>query len=98
MAKRATERADPAEQRRRLPAGEREVQILRAAVRVFARGNYRAAGTAAIAGEAGISEPTIYKYFENKKALFLRILRGTADGILGFWRTAAEGEGDARDA
>ncbi len=98
MAKRATRRAEPPPARRRLPAGEREVQILRAAIRVFARGNFRAAGTAAIAGEAGISEPTIYKYFENKKDLFLRILRRTGEGILGFWRTAAEGEGDARDA
>jgi AcrR family transcriptional regulator len=65
---------------------------------VFARSNYRAAGTAAIAGEAGISEPTIYKYFDSKKDLFLRILSRTGEGILGFWRAAAAGEGDARDA
>jgi AcrR family transcriptional regulator len=83
---------------RRLPAQERERQILHAAIRVFARGNFRAAGTAAIAREAGISEPTIYKYFESKRELFLRLLRRTGEGILGFWRTAAEGDGDARAA
>lgn len=98
MDPRRPERADPPDARRRLPAPEREAQILRAAVRVFARANYRAAGTAAIAGEAGISEPTIYKYFASKKDLFLRILGRTGEGILGLWRTAAAGEGDARDA
>jgi len=84
--------------RPRLPAEEREQQILRAATRVFARGNYRAAATAAIAQEAEISEPTIYRYFASKRDLFVRILRGTGEGILGFWRTAAEGDGDARAA
>lgn len=83
---------------RRLPAGEREQQILHAAIRVFARGNYRAAGTAAIAREAGISEPTIYRYFASKRDLFVRILRGTGEGILAFWRSAAQGDGDARAA
>ncbi len=75
----------PAPARKRLPAEERELQILRAATRVFARSNYRVAGTAEIAREAGISEPTIYKYFPSKKALFLRILGRTGERILENW-------------
>lgn len=78
--------------RTRLSAGERELQILRAATRVFARSNYRQAGTADIALEAGISEPTIYKYFPSKKDLFIRILKRTGDRILEIWKRAATTE------
>jgi AcrR family transcriptional regulator len=82
----------PAQARKRLPAEERELQILRAATRVFARSNYRVAGTAEIAREAGISEPTIYKYFASKKDLFLRILSRTGERILENWNQVVASE------
>jgi len=83
--------------RTRLSAQERELQILHAATRVFARSNYRLAGTADIALEAGISEPTIYKYFPSKKYLFIRILKRIGERILDIWNEAASTEeGDAR--
>ena len=75
--------------RTRLSAGERELQILRAATKVFARSNYRVAGTADIALEAGIAEPTIYKYFPSKKELFIRILKRIGERILEIWQDAA---------
>ena len=78
--------------RTRLSAPERELQILQAATRVFARSNYRLAGTADIALEAGISEPTIYKYFPSKKALFIRILKRIGDRILEIWTQIADAE------
>jgi AcrR family transcriptional regulator len=81
----------PAPARKRLPAEERELQILRAATKVFARSNYRVAGTAEIAREAGISEPTIYKYFGSKKELFLRILGRTRERILENWKQVVGG-------
>jgi len=85
----------PRAARTRLSAPERELQILHAATRVFARSNYRLAGTADIALEAGISEPTIYKYFPSKKELFIRILRRIGDRILEIWEQAvASEEGD----
>jgi AcrR family transcriptional regulator len=79
--------------RTRLPARERELQILHAAVRVFARSNYRLAGTADIAREAGISEPTIYKYFPSKKVLFIRILQRIRERILEIWSEVAATRG-----
>ncbi len=85
--------------RTRLSARERELQILQAATRVFARSNYRLAGTADIALEAGISEPTIYKYFPSKKDLFIRILKRIAKRILEIWsQVATTEEGDALSA
>jgi TetR/AcrR family transcriptional regulator len=72
--------------RKRLSAPERETQILHAAMRAFARSNYRLAGTAEIASEAGIAEPTIYKYFPSKKDLFIRILKRIGERILDSWK------------
>ncbi len=86
------------EKRKRLPANEREAQILRAAMRAFARSNYRVAGTADIAAEAGIAEPTIYKYFPSKKHLFIRILKRIGDRILDGWRATEAAEPDAVSA
>ncbi len=85
--------------RTRLSGRERELQILHAATSVFARSNYRLAGTADIALEAGISEPTIYKYFPSKKDLFIRILKRIGERILDIWKQAATNEeGDALSA
>ncbi len=78
-----------------MSGGERKVQILRAATRVFARGNYRLSPTAEIAAEAGVAEPTIYKYFPSKKALFIGILAQTADRIIQTWGQIATEEHDA---
>lgn len=86
----------PTPRTRRLPAAEREHQILHAATEVFARSNYRVAGTAQIARAAGITEPTIYKYFASKKDLFLRILERIGRRIVERWqRAAAAAPGDA---
>lgn len=71
--------------RTRLPAHEREQVILRAAIAVFARSNYRVASTAEVAAAAGIAEPTVFKYFPTKKSLFLRILDRTGKAILRAW-------------
>ena len=78
--------------RSRLPAQERELQILRAATTVFARSNYRLAGTAEIALEAGVAEPTIYKYFPSKKDLFIGILKRIGERMLEMWTQVATTE------
>ncbi len=81
--------------RERLGAAERKAQILRCATSVFARSSYRVAGMADVAREAGISEPTIYKYFPSKKQLFLEILAKVGELTLRSWQEAAEHELDA---
>jgi AcrR family transcriptional regulator len=75
-----------AEFRERLTAEERKAQILRCATTVFARSNYRVAGMAEIAREAGISEPTVYKHFASKKQLFITILERVGESTLRHWQ------------
>ncbi len=78
---------------RRLPAEERRKAILEAAVGVFAERGFAATGTADIAAVAGIGEPTIYRYFANKRELYLSALRQSGDEVMENWRRiAAENE------
>jgi AcrR family transcriptional regulator len=81
--------------RRRLPAQERRARILKSAVKVFSRSNYRAATVAAVAAEAGISEALIYRFFPSKKAIFLEILQHMSDRIVSLWREEQDREEDA---
>lgn len=78
--------------RTRLSAQERERELLHAATKVFARSNYRVAGTADIAREGGVSEPMIYKHFPSKQALFLRILQRIGERIPAIWTPVAAAE------
>jgi AcrR family transcriptional regulator len=52
----------------------RRQQIVEAATRIFAEKGFRRATTKEVAQEAGISEGTIYNYFQNKDALLIAIL------------------------
>jgi AcrR family transcriptional regulator len=54
----------------------RREQIVGAAMRVFAEKGFRRATTREVARAAGISEGTIYNYFEGKDALLMAILDG----------------------
>ena len=59
---------------RDLLVAARRRQILDAATRVFAEKGFRRATTREVAREAGVSEGTIYNYFEDKDALLMAIL------------------------
>lgn len=90
---------DPGRTRaRRLPAEERRRQILEASVGVFARLGYSGTGTADIAAAAGIGEPTIYRYFANKRELYIEAIRQGADEIWGEWERMASEATDALTA
>ena len=82
----------------RLTAPDRRRQILRCATAVFARSNYRAAGVAEIAREAGVSEPLLYKHFASKKAIFIEILGRVGARIVEIWEEAIAGAPDALTA
>lgn len=56
---------------KRLTKKQRKAQILDAATRVFATKGFRAATTREIAAEAGVSEGTIYNYFDSKYDLLI---------------------------
>ena len=86
---------------KRAPKQAAEVRretVLDAAIRVFARTSYRAAGTAEIAREAGIAEPTIYRHYGSKRELYLAALERCGEIVReAFSRIAGETE-DAHQA
>jgi AcrR family transcriptional regulator len=58
----------------RLPAAQRRLEVVDAALRVFASGSYAGATTAEIARCAGVSEPIIYRHFASKRDLWFACL------------------------
>ena len=57
---------------RELPE-ERQICILRAAMEVFAKYDYKKASTDLIASRAGVSKGLLFYYFHNKKDLYLTV-------------------------
>lgn len=72
--------------KKRMPAAERKKQILKCAVKVFAKSNYYNTKVADIAHAAGISEAMVYRHFPSKKAIFLAVLQHMSDRIITFWK------------
>lgn len=58
----------------RMPRAQRVGDIEAAARSVFTRHGYAAASIAEIAAEAGVAEGTIYKFFESKRHLVVRVI------------------------
>ena len=68
-------------ERRRLPAAERRGLIEDAAARLFARNGFAATTVEEIVTEAGVSKPMLYRHFESKKELQLRLLERRRDEL-----------------
>lgn len=61
---------------------ERELQIMEAALEVFADKGYASSSTKEIAQKAGIAEGTIFRYFKTKKDILLRLASTLFERIL----------------
>lgn len=61
------------------------------AVRHFARGGYHGTSTEAIAAEAGISQPYLFRLYGTKRELFLACCARARDRVLETFASAAEG-------
>lgn len=59
-----------------------ERRILDAAAVVFSRYGFRQTSVGQVAEEAGLTRQSLYRYFENKEALFLAALRDLHEGAL----------------
>jgi AcrR family transcriptional regulator len=82
--------ASPAPSRSgRKSAEERREEILAVAVEHFARGGYRGTSTEAIAREAGISQPYLFRLFRTKQELFVACNARACQKVLGVFRRAA---------
>ena len=75
----------------RMSAGERRAEIVAVARRHFAQQGYNAASTEAIAKEAGISQPYLFRLFGTKRDLFLACSDANHERIEATFRAAAEG-------
>ena len=69
---------------------KRHQDILSAAMRLFIAKGYPATTTASIAKEAGVTEKTMYRHFENKEVLFEACVLSIAGEIAALWRDALE--------
>src|SRR6202521_2016413 len=54
--------------------GDKRTRIMRATRQLIARGGFRAAQIAAVAGAAGLSTGSIYRYFPSQAQLFIEVL------------------------
>ena len=61
---------------------ERKAQILRAANTVFSRKGFHAANVSDVAAEAGVSQGTVYHYFDSKEDLFMAVFEAWETGNL----------------
>jgi AcrR family transcriptional regulator len=75
----------------RQTAEERREAVLEAARREFARSGFHGASTDAIAREAGISQPYLFRLFGSKKDLYLASVRRCFRRTLEVMQAAAEG-------
>ncbi|HBV85205.1 TetR/AcrR family transcriptional regulator [Desulfosporosinus sp.] len=72
---------------------EKQIDILKAAIRVFSEHGFDGAKMEYIAKEAGIGKGTVYEYFESKDRLFEEILKFSVDQFsLGLKESIDKGE------
>jgi AcrR family transcriptional regulator len=75
----------------RKSAEERREEIVAAAFEHFAQSGYNGASTDAIARDAGISQPYLFRLFRTKRELFLACQQRSHERILQTFERAAEG-------
>jgi AcrR family transcriptional regulator len=80
----------------RMPAAERRLAIVDAAIRVFTEGSYRGTTTAEIARAAGVSEPILYRHFASKRDLYLAALDHAWSEARAAWEAALADAEDVR--
>ena len=78
--------AEPVNAAPRMRKAERKRQLLAQAKQLFGALGYQNTTTEKIAGAAGVSEPVLYRHFNNKKALFLEVLQEIREATLTRWQ------------
>jgi AcrR family transcriptional regulator len=78
----------------RMRKADRKRQLLDHAKQLFVTLGYQNTTTEKIAQAAGVSEPVLYRHFENKKALFLEVLAGIREATLQRWHGATASSTD----
>lgn len=71
---------------------EQREQVLAAALRVFIQVGFHAATTRAIADEAGVTSPAIYRHFSAKTEIYLAVLHHVGDEFVTLINNAVSGQ------
>jgi TetR/AcrR family transcriptional regulator len=80
----------------RMRAQQRRRQLLEVAASLFSRLGYRGTTTAELAKAAGITEPILYRHFENKLDLFVTLVDEVGREVIAGWQKALDGVNDPR--
>lgn len=80
----------------RMRAKERRRQLLEVASELFAARGYRGTTTAELARAAGITEPILYRHFDNKLDLFVTLINEVGREVINAWQVGLKGERDPR--
>ena len=83
-------------QEQRTATQRRRTELLEAAERVVLRDGPEASMNA-IAAEAGITKPILYRHFGDKSGLYRALAKRHTDALLATLRTALDSPGDRRD-
>jgi AcrR family transcriptional regulator len=78
-------------------AADRRRQLLEVAVDLFARRGFRGTTTAQLARAAGVTEPILYRHFENKLDLFVTLIEEVGREVIASWQESLEGVSDPRE-
>src|SRR2546425_13070213 len=89
-------RGKPRKPIQRLSQADRKRQLLAQAKQLFLTLGYHATTTEKIAQAAGVTEPVLYQHFDDKKALFLAVLRDIRVKTLEHWQAEMAGHTDPR--
>ena len=73
---------------------EMKEAILDAALRLFSENGFDGVSMRAVAREAGVSKSNIYHHFESKEALYLAIVKASAESLSEMVEALAEGAGE----
>src|SRR3954469_20257849 len=76
----------------RRSAADRREEIAEIALRQFAQGGYHGTSTEAIAREAGISQPYLFRLFRTKRELFIACQERCYTNVIAVFADAVEGD------
>lgn len=71
----------------RMRKADRKRQLMDHAKQLFVTLGYQHTTTEKIASQAGVTEPVLYRHFDNKKALFLEVLDDIRLTTIGRWQS-----------
>lgn len=75
----------------RMRSADRRRQLLQVAADLFAERGYRGTTTADLARKAGITEPILYRHFDDKRDLFITLVDEVGREVIAGWQDVLKG-------